>query len=77
MVKISMNQVRDLDAVADACIAAHTVIEEHGTPEMQALIRVMLHLVGREIARGVLPLEGDKPASAGDGRPYGSVNDWI
>jgi len=48
-----MNRALDLDAVAEACIAAHAAIEEHGTPEMKALIRTLLLIVGKEIARGI------------------------
>lgn len=48
-----MNRASDLDAVADACIAAHAVITEHGTPQMKMLSRVLLHIVGKEIARNL------------------------
>ena len=56
-----MDRTRDLDAVADACLVAHAVIEKNGTPEMRAMIRVLLHILGREIACGILTL--DKPDS--------------
>ncbi|SFL15808.1 hypothetical protein [Methylobacterium pseudosasicola] len=46
-----MNRASDLDAIADACIAAHAVIDDHGTPQMKMLIRVLLHVVAREIAQ--------------------------
>jgi hypothetical protein len=46
-----MSRSNDLDAVADACIAAYAAIADHGTPQMKMLIRVLLHMVGREIAQ--------------------------
>ena len=48
-----MNHAPDLDVVADACIAAHAAIEEHGTAEMKALIRTLLLIVGKEMARHI------------------------
>ncbi|MCJ2144705.1 hypothetical protein [Methylobacterium sp. E-066] len=48
-----MKRASDLDAIADACIAAHAVIAEHGTPQMKMLSRVLLHIVGKEIARNL------------------------
>ena len=46
----AMSRATDLDAVADACIAADAVIAEHDTPRMKMLIRA-LHVVGREIVQ--------------------------
>lgn len=48
---LGMDHKDDLDAVAEACIEAHAVIERNGTPEMRAAIRTLLHIVGREIGR--------------------------
>ncbi|MFD0936949.1 hypothetical protein [Methylobacterium trifolii] len=45
-----MTETSDLEAVAEACLSANEVVSEHGTPEMQALMRTLLFMVGREIA---------------------------
>lgn len=45
-----MSDSRDLDAVADACIAAHEAVGKHGTDEMRRLMRVVLFLVAKELA---------------------------
>ena len=53
-----MDHTPDLDAVADAVMAAHAVIEQHGTHEMKTMSRVLLFAVGKEIAqRGGLASE--------------------
>lgn len=53
-----MDHTPDLNAVADAVMAAHAVIEEHGTHEMKTMSRVLLFTIGKEIAqRGRLPRE--------------------
>lgn len=46
-----MEHKPDLNAVADAAMAAHAVIEEHGTHEMKTLSRMLLLTIGREIAQ--------------------------
>ena len=45
-----MDHIPDLNAIADAVMAAHEVIEEHGTHEMKTLSRMLLLTIGREIA---------------------------
>ena len=45
-----MSDSRDLDAVADACIAAHEAIGKHGTDEMRCLMSLVLFLVAKELA---------------------------
>ncbi|MCJ2065457.1 hypothetical protein MKK63_22485 [Methylobacterium sp. J-088] len=46
---------RDLDAVAEAIIAAHRLIEEHGTQEMKTLSRTLLLKVAQKIACRSIP----------------------
>ncbi|MCJ2035968.1 hypothetical protein [Methylobacterium sp. J-068] len=46
-----MAHMGDLNTVADVVITAHDVIEEHGTHEMKAMIRMLLLTIGREIAQ--------------------------
>lgn len=41
----------DLNAVADAVMAAHAVIDEHGTHEMKTMSRTLLFTVGKAIAQ--------------------------
>jgi hypothetical protein len=62
-----MSRATDLDAVADACIAAYAVIADHGTPQMKMLIRVLLHIVGREIVQDL-----ERRERADDETPEGS-----
>lgn len=47
------------EAMLDACIAAYEAMKKHGTNEMQLAARVLLHLVGEQIAREVTPLATD------------------
>ncbi|MCJ2051038.1 hypothetical protein [Methylobacterium sp. J-070] len=61
-----MNHAPDLDALADACIAAYTAIEAHGTPEKKALIRTLPLIVGKEIARDISTPD-KREGHAGDG----------
>ena len=49
-----MDHVPDLDAVADAVITAHAVIEKNGTGMMKTLSRMLLLIVGKEIARQIV-----------------------
>ncbi|MCJ2060579.1 hypothetical protein MKL09_29140 [Methylobacterium sp. J-048] len=49
-----MDHVPDLDAVADAVIAAHAVIEKNGTEMMKTLSQMLLLNVGKEIARRIV-----------------------
>ncbi|MCJ2121101.1 hypothetical protein [Methylobacterium sp. J-077] len=46
-----MDHDSDLNAVADAVIVAHAVIEKNGTPDMKRLSRTRLLAIGKEIAR--------------------------
>ena len=46
-----MDHTPDLNAVADVVMAAHEVIEKHGTHEMKTLSRMLLLTIGREIAQ--------------------------
>ncbi|MCJ2011878.1 hypothetical protein [Methylobacterium sp. J-076] len=45
-----MSQERDLGVIADVCIEANDIIQQHGTLEMLVLIRHLLFVVGRELA---------------------------
>lgn len=45
----------DLKAVADAVMAAHAVIDEHGTHEMKTMSRTLLFTVGKAIAQRSRP----------------------
>lgn len=42
---------QDFDAMVDACRAAHEAVMEHGTPEMQAFTKALLHALAKEAAR--------------------------
>ncbi|MCJ2122984.1 hypothetical protein [Methylobacterium sp. J-077] len=65
-----MNRASDLDAIADACIAAYGAIADHGTPQMKMLIRVLLHIVGKEIAQDLSrPQRGDNQTRLDLGSP--------
>ncbi|MCJ2065383.1 hypothetical protein MKK63_22100 [Methylobacterium sp. J-088] len=46
-----MSSTPDLDHIADAVIKAHYLIQDHGTSEMKALSRMLLLIVGQEIAQ--------------------------
>ena len=48
------NEVRstdDVNEMAEACLKANELVKVHGTPEMQAIMRVLLFQIGQEIAR--------------------------
>lgn len=62
-----MPESRDLDAVADACIAAHVAVGKHGTDEMRRLLRVVLFLVAKEMAKQGYPLP---PTDRHDTKPH-------
>ncbi|MHC2104088.1 hypothetical protein [Methylobacterium sp. CM6246] len=47
------------EAMLDACITAYEAVKKHGTSEMQLAARVLLQLVGEQIAREVTPLATD------------------
>lgn len=49
----------DFDMMVDACRAAHEAVMEHGTPEMQAFTKALLHALAKEAAR--------RSCTAGDG----------
>ncbi|MCJ2138817.1 hypothetical protein [Methylobacterium sp. E-066] len=46
-------------AMLDACIAAYEAVKRHGTSEMQLAARVLLQLVGEQIAREITPPTAD------------------
>ena len=46
-----MDAPDEFDAMADACIANHDEIVRHGSPEMQAASRMLLHALAEEILR--------------------------
>ena len=56
-----MADSRDLDAVADACIAAYAAVEKQGTEEMRSLLRAVLFLVTRELAGRGRPSPAGRP----------------
>lgn len=39
-----------IDEMVEACLRAHELVKVHGTPEMQATMRILLFQVGRKIA---------------------------
>ena len=41
----------DFDAMVDACRQAHEAVMEHGTAEMQAFTKALLHALAKEAAR--------------------------
>ncbi|MCJ2094080.1 hypothetical protein MKK67_16505 [Methylobacterium sp. J-072] len=47
------------EAMLDACIAAYEAVKRHGTSEMQLAARVLLQLVGEQIAREITPPTAD------------------
>ncbi|MCJ2106370.1 hypothetical protein MKK70_13455 [Methylobacterium sp. E-041] len=47
----AMEVCEQIEAIANACLEANEVIERHGTPEMQTLMRLLLFQIGQEIAR--------------------------
>jgi hypothetical protein len=46
-----MDDKATLESVADACIAAHKLVMQRGTQEMQAASRSLLYAVARELVR--------------------------
>ncbi len=46
-----MSKVGNIDAMVEACLRAHELVQAHGTPEMQATMRILLFQVGQKIAR--------------------------
>ncbi|MCJ2126788.1 hypothetical protein [Methylobacterium sp. J-077] len=47
------------EAMLDACIAAYDAVKKHGTSEMQLAARILLQLVGEQIAQEISPLATD------------------
>lgn len=45
------DRTNDIDAMAAVCLRAHEAVKEHGTPEMQATMRILLFQIAQEIAR--------------------------
>ncbi len=41
---------KDRDRMADACLLAAEQVNEHGSPELQAAMRMLLFILGQEIA---------------------------
>ncbi|TXN42506.1 hypothetical protein [Methylobacterium sp. WL7] len=41
----------DVNEMAEACLKANELVKVYGTPEMQAIMRVLLFQIGQEIAR--------------------------
>lgn len=60
-----MREPVGLEAVAEACLTAHQLLELHGTSEMQSVSRVLLFQIGREIARR--EVESDKQLEMTEG----------
>lgn len=48
-----MKKPLDFDTMADRCIAAADAVKKVGSPELQAAMRVVLTVLGREIALGM------------------------
>lgn len=46
-----MDEDEGFEAMARACIDAGTAVMESGTPELQAIMRVLLVTLGQEVAR--------------------------
>jgi hypothetical protein len=47
------------EVMLNACIAAYEAVKKHGTSEMLLAARILLQLVGEQIAREVTPLVAD------------------
>lgn len=45
-----MHNASKIDAMVEACLKAHDLVKAHGTPEMQATMRILLLQIGQEIA---------------------------
>ncbi len=45
-----MTGQNDFDLMSDRCIEAGDAVMKHGSPDMQAAMRVLLAVLGREIA---------------------------
>ena len=43
------------EAMLNACIAAYEAVKKHGTSEMLLAASILLHMVGEQIAREVMP----------------------
>ena len=41
----------EFDEMVDACRKAHEAVAEHGTPEMQAFTKALLHALAKEAVR--------------------------
>jgi hypothetical protein len=54
-----------LDRTAEAILTAHRLVIEHGNPRMQALSRLLLMEIGKEIAAG----EREHDCANDDARP--------
>ena len=48
-----MKKVFEFDDMADRCIAAGEAVMKGGSPDLQAAMRVLLAVLGREIAAGM------------------------
>ena len=57
-----MSGRHDMDTMVDACLAAMEAIKQHGTPEMKVLMRLILLLIGRDLAKA------DRPKPDGHGK---------
>ncbi|GJD47156.1 hypothetical protein AFCDBAGC_5042 [Methylobacterium cerastii] len=47
-----MPKPAQFEVMLDACLAAYELIKESGTPEAEALMRLVLFQIGLELARG-------------------------
>ena len=57
----------DFDEMADACIAAAERIMQVGSPELQAVMRIVLAILGRDAAqRALVPSGGDRRTNGAD-----------
>ena len=47
----TMGSDRELDAMADSCIKAAYLVKEHGSPELESAMQVVLFILGQELAQ--------------------------
>ncbi|TXN15778.1 hypothetical protein FV219_02020 [Methylobacterium sp. WL122] len=47
----TVKKINKINAIADLYLRAHEIIEQHGTPEMRSLMRLLLFQIGQELAR--------------------------
>lgn len=49
----TMTEDAGTEAMLDACVTAYETVMKHGTSEMQLAARILLQLIGEQIAREI------------------------